>query len=280
MRKLAGKAILVLVCLYTKQTMAAIVVVTDTTKIVHTIDGNISEWKVDSFETDKDSQMQFAVDHDANYLFVAVKISDQRTQMKMMTQGMNMYIDRKGKHKESTGINFPMAQGRDALRSVYSNNSDAQTPPDPKAIREALASKMFLLKTFGFEDREDKQQMIVDEAGISVSFDWDQENNMYIEYLVPLPFLGKNSDLNGKTISVGWQLNKMSGMGGGDNTGSAPPVVTSSRIVAVPAGSSPGGVGRSTGRSGASLPSVNSSIPKSMAPANEHIFWTKHTISF
>lgn len=269
MRKLfPPRAILLLVCLYTNQTKAGAGLLNDTAKIKHAIDGNINEWKIDSFETDKETQIQYAIDHDANFLFVAIKIADQRAQMKMMTQGMNMYLDRKGKHREGTGINFPLPQGMDALRSAFANRQ-AETPPDPKAMREALAKNMLLLKTFGLEDQEDRTQMVVEENGVNVSYDWDAANNMYIEYLVPMRFLGKTSDLNGKPLSVGWQLMSMQSGGGGGMQ--APP----STSVARP-GAGSGGGGR--GRGSSNIPA--SDFTRSGNSGPERIFWTKHMLSF
>jgi hypothetical protein len=271
MRKLTLQAVLLLVCLYTK---AAAKPVNDT--VVHAIDGNISEWNAGSFETDKETQIQYAVDHDSSYLFLAVKISDQGVQRRVMMQGMNMYLDKKGKHRQNTGINFPLQQDMAAMRAGFAGNGDAKTPPDPKAMHEKLSTNMLLLKTFGFEGMEDKTQLIVDEAGISVSYDWDQTNTMYIEYLIPLQFLGKLSELNGKPVSIGWQMNAMSA-GGGD--AASTPGVTNSAIVGVPRnGASAGRAGG--GRTGAVLPSAVPSAPRPNTESSGQIFWTKHVLSF
>jgi hypothetical protein len=276
MRKLFPQAVLLLLCLYTNQSRAGIRPLSDTVKINHAIDGNISEWKVDSFETDKETQVQYAIDHDPNFLYVAVKIADQRTQMKIMLQGMNMFLDKKGKHREGTGINFPLQQPMEVMRYAFAGNRDAQTPPDPKVLREVLAKNMILLKTFGFDDQEDKTQMVIEENGINVSYDWDEANNMYIEYLVPMRFLGKNTDLNGKQLSLGWQVLSVS-QGG---SGSAAPVVTSTTLVGVnrSTGATTSVPGRTGGRAGNAVPA--SEFSKSSSAPKEHIFWTKHTLSF
>jgi hypothetical protein len=42
-----------------------------------------------------------------NPLFLAVSISDKNIQKKAVQEGMNLYIDIKGKKKENRGIEFP-----------------------------------------------------------------------------------------------------------------------------------------------------------------------------
>ena len=108
MKLLRMITILAVVCLFATKSMANGLNINDSAaKINHVVDGNISEWKADKFEVDKETNIAYAVDHDANNIYLAMKVSDQRTQMKLMMQGMNLYIDKKGKRKEGTGIEFP-----------------------------------------------------------------------------------------------------------------------------------------------------------------------------
>ena len=262
--------------------MANLTGVKDTSKINYTIDGNINEWKTDKFETDKETQVLYAIDHDANNLYVAMKITDPRTQMKMMIQGMNMYIDKKGKKREGTGIEFPIkqAKGMGNFGARGGGRTGAPPPtdpaaapqtPDPKAMRENLALNMILLKTFGFDDQEDKMQIIDQPGAVNIAFDWNDANEMFIEYQVPMGFLGKPSDLNGKLLGIGWKINGITMEGGGSSSTSF---------------SRPGGTGSSGrgSRSGANsnIPASTTDFPSGGSDSRfkEQSIWTKYTLTF
>src|SRR5678809_627757 len=79
---------------HTKQSIA------DTAIINHVLDANIDEWPAEKFEQDNETNIKYAIDNDAQNLYIAMVIPGFPTQMKMMRQGMNLYIDLKGKKKQ------------------------------------------------------------------------------------------------------------------------------------------------------------------------------------
>jgi len=50
------------------------------------MDGVTNEWPDTVFQTDKETSARYAVDNDAQHLFLALRIADFRTQMKLMRQ--------------------------------------------------------------------------------------------------------------------------------------------------------------------------------------------------
>lgn len=252
----------------------------DSARINHILDGNISEWNPARFETDKETNIQYAIDHDANNLYLAVKVTDPQLQMKMMTLGMDLYMDTKGRKRERTGIGFPLKRESGGGRGFRPGAEQGEGGrPDPKEMRERLAATMILLKTFGFDDKEDQNQLISQPNGINLAFDWDDANHFSIEYLVPLSFLGGQTALTGKTLGIGWKINGMEMQNAGG------PVAVTTQLVGVPAGSgrpSGGGNGRTggaragggnTGGGGAGFASVDNRM-------REQSFWTKYVMSF
>ena len=96
MRHFTMITILPVVCLFATKSMANGVHLNDTTaKIAHVVDGNTNEWKADKFEVDKETGIAYSIDHDANNLYMALRVKDQAIQMKLMSQGMSLYIDKK-----------------------------------------------------------------------------------------------------------------------------------------------------------------------------------------
>lgn len=257
--------------IFTEKSIANPVTVNDTSaKINHVPDGNINEWRIEKFETDKDTHILYCIDHDTNNLYLAMKINDQRMQIKLMTQGMNLYIDKKGRKREGTGIEFPVKNEGSGFERTEGQR------PDPKELRERLAATMILLRSFGFEDQEDKTQLIATENGVNIAFDWDTANNMYIEYQMPLKFIGTQAALNGKTLGIGWKINGISAP-----ISAAPAGATSFSQAgsSFGGGGGRGGASRNTG-SGNSVTKVNFGPNISDSRFQDQSIWTKYIISF
>ena len=253
---------------------------TDTNRIVHTIDGNINVWPTSRFETDKETQIVYSVDQDADNIYLALKITSQKMQMKILSMGMNVYLDKKGKKREGTGIEFPVKKegasggGYGGNRNGGGQNGSGEAG-DSKAAREKMASTLLFLKIFGFDDQDDKTQLVTQPNGINIAADWDDANVLYIEYQIPAGFLGKPTDLNGKPLSVGWKINGFTANAGAD-AGSS---FCSGRSAGF------GGGGRGGGRNGgsSSTGSAQSTTPSQEANsemAKEMSFWTKLILKF
>ena len=80
------------------------------TTIHHVLDGKTNEWPLQKFETDVRTEIRYAVDNDPQYLYLALVIPNSRTQIRIMRQGMELFLDAKGKKKESKGIEFPVKE--------------------------------------------------------------------------------------------------------------------------------------------------------------------------
>src|SRR5438876_877033 len=80
----------------------------DDTTLSHLLDGKINEWPAQRFETDSATEVKYAIDNDSQNLYLAMTIPNFPTQMKIMRQDMELYIDLKGKKKEGKGIDFPV----------------------------------------------------------------------------------------------------------------------------------------------------------------------------
>jgi hypothetical protein len=276
MRKLILRVVVPVACLLASETMAH-PLVTDSVKANHTTDGNINEWKPEKFETDKETLIAYSVDHDAGNLYLAVKVTDPAMQMKMMMQGMSLYLDKNGKKKERTGIHFPVKResgGGGQRGGGAPGGNGGGTPPDPKEMREKMASMMILLKTFGFENQdEEKTQLIADPNGINIAFNWDDANNFYIEYQVPLSLLGQPADLKDKTLGIGWKVHGMEASGSG-------PTGSPTQMVVVPVGGRSSGSGAPSSRGGGSRSSAPSMGPSSDPRFKEQSMWTKYVLTF
>lgn len=190
----------------------------DSSSINHVLDGSIQEWPVTKFKTDDESKVQYAVDNDGKDLFIALNIPEFRTQVKMMRNGMSLFIDAKGKKKESKGIEFPVKNGNTdmnnqnyaANRTSQRNNNqgpgDQQRKLDIKAMRSLMSLNLAEMKVFGFSDNEPDDQQLLLPGSANIAFSWDTSDVMHIEYLIPLSLLGDTPSLDQKDISIGWKI--------------------------------------------------------------------------
>ena len=247
----------------------------DSGHITHIFDGATTEWPDSLFQNNKESLMHYAEDNDAQNLYIAVRIADFRTQMKMMRQGMKLFIDVKGKKKESKGIEFPIKPESVSNYSSAGFNNQQENRQggdrveqhgnfDKKQARAAMSIHLFSMRLFGFGDTDDSQGLQV-AGSANVAFMWDSTDVMHIEYLIPLALLGDITSLKQKTISLGWKINGM------EYSGAANAVGFSSSTPGRPSG---GGGGTRGGRTAA--PVSTSSDSQDMMRMSEESFWTKY----
>lgn len=235
--------------------------------VVHVLDGNIKEWSNNKFETDDVSKVQYCIDHDAVNLYMALKIPDEVTQIKIMTQGMKMFIDKKGKRKESTGVEFPIKRPNEGPMRMQGPGST-----DMAAIKESVTPWMIFLKTFGLNDTPDKSQLVSTENSINIAFDWDEAGILSIEYRAPFDLLGGRAAVDGKPLAIGWKI-----LGSEEVRR---PTVIQSEIIAVPANGATSRAG--TGRnSNIALASAGRDFPQPATRRGpDQNFWTTYTPSF
>ena len=213
----------------------------DTTSITHLLDGNIGEWPEEKFTIDKSTKIRYAIDNDSQMLFLALNIPDKTTQQIIIQKGMSLFIDVKGKKKENHGVEFPL--GMESVSNIGN------------------------MKVFGFSNTEPVPQNVKTEGTINIAMDWDSSYVLSIEYYIPLKMLESSvTELNNKKISVGWKLkeNEMT------TTSTTQSVSTTSRLVAVPAGSRPPNNRNVGSGQNNTPPKTNTAKPQSI--------WTTHTI--
>src|SRR5688572_4879050 len=164
--------------------------VTDTSGIIHKMDGVSDEWPADRFITDKETGIRYAFDNNAQYLYITMKIVDEPEQAKIMEMGMRLFIDLKGKRKQNLGVEFPVK--KDNIRSDL----------DGLRMMLSLDPKM---KLFGFTESGSPEQNLETGGDINIAFGWDSTQAMNIEYLIPLTMLEQEvASLDQKIISIGW----------------------------------------------------------------------------
>lgn len=220
--KMKKLLLLIALCLFSLISKANVLNKKFDADTTHEVDGNLKEWSDSSFKKDAATNISYAIANTDTHLFVALKCTDQRIQLKLMRLGMQMYIDVKGKHREGMGVGFPVknenipvapqqvGQGFGGRNQDAQQDGQSRTKPDFKAMKQMFAMNLFTLNLFGFDGVEDKKQGLSQQGSINIAFSWDDNEVMYIEYSVPLSYINNNvAALKGKSLAIGWKINGM-----------------------------------------------------------------------
>ena len=196
---------------------------TDTGHSLHVLDGLITEWQAGQFHLSEDSTVEYALDNDDKNLYVAMTVPDFGEQMKIMRNGMKLFIDLKGKKKEGKGIEFPIRETNNpGINNSNYNSANPGSEPekkfDKKTTRNIMALGIVALKLFGLNHEEEEQGLRMP-GSANIAFKWDESDVMHIEYNIPLNLLGEPSSLNQKDISLGWKINGFERPQGEHNSG-------------------------------------------------------------
>lgn len=245
----------------------------DTISIMHLIDGNATEWPDSLFTQDKETGLMMAVDNDKENLFVIIKQANQQMQVKMMRNGMSLYIDVKGKHKENTGIEFPLK----SESTGFGGTQRDRWKYDLQAARQMFALNMFALKIVGMNNSNGEKQGLSVENSVNIAFDWDDKQSLIIEYIIPIKLFSSEAALKGKPVSLGFIINGMDAPSSVNANG----MTTVSQLIAVPSNGTAGGSGRGAGgRSALATNTSNANQLKTDQFSKEQSYWNKYDFRF
>jgi len=162
------------------------------------VDGAPDEWPQPFNYYDGNTKLQFAFANDTGNLYVCLKITDDPTQLRLFSGGLGIWIDPKGKKKESVGISFPLkgdhtpegSGGEGKRRKQSQDPGEQQDPRTQKADALRLKQHAFLTQTTirikGFAGVPEQSVPLKNDFGINVAFNWDSLNILSIEYKFPL----------------------------------------------------------------------------------------------
>ncbi len=160
------------------------------------IDGLPNEWPEIFNYYDGNTKLQFAFGSDTGNLYVCLKITDDATQMRLFNGGLGVWIDPKGKRKETMGVSFPLkgdrapGTGEGGKHKRQSETIEEQDPRAQKSDALRLKQHAFLtqntLRVKGFPGVPEQVLPLKNEFGIDVAFNWDSLNILTLEYKFPL----------------------------------------------------------------------------------------------
>lgn len=216
-----------------------------------TVDGYNNDWPSPYPEYDDKAMLGYAVTNDKQNLYISVETGDPATQLKILRNGLTVWIDKNGGKEEVTAINFPLpdayknskvgdeerpqkGQWQHAQSGGGNDRQDQKRMELEDRVRKALEkANEFSLQGF----KGCNQQFAIlekDSCGIVTRIGIDSTNELVWEAVVPLKsFYGKaemTRQDKGKPMSVTIETEgskKPAGQGGngGGNGGGMRPSV-------------------------------------------------------
>lgn len=178
------------------------------------VDGDPSEWPQPFRYYDGATKLQFAIGNDTGNIYVCIKITDDITQMRLFRGSLNVWIDPKGKKKETVCISFPTKQETNPEEGPGKHHEHNNMSDDPSVSRSnvlRLKQHAFLqqisLRIKGFTGVPDQVLALKNNYGINVGFNWDSLNILSIEYKFPISLvMGHSLSASDtlKPISIGF----------------------------------------------------------------------------
>lgn len=199
------------------------------------VDGNPDEWSLPLRYSDLKSDIQYTVTNDQSNIYVCIRAIEHTTQIKILSSGMEIWIDPAGKNKKTIGIKFPIPHKLD-IKSTGENMEPGRVK-DRERGGINLASQFQLevpqLTLSGFLPQYNGTFKASDTKGIKAAINWNEQNIMTYELCIPIesfyqanlntitdnPVLGFTIVVNGMSMPQ----HQGDPQGGGAASGGGPP---------------------------------------------------------
>ena len=192
-----------------------------------TIDGSNKDWPSPYPEYDSKSMLGYCVSNDKDNLYITVETGDLATQLKILQNGLTVWIDKTGNKEEIIGINFPLpyeyahkdkvkGELNNDKREEHSYTGQNNTHPDNWKEKRRLAMEEKVKRMMkdvnayslqGFKACNFEFPLLErDTCGIVVRMAIDSDNEMVWEAVIPFKSFYSKKEISridkGKIMSV------------------------------------------------------------------------------
>ena len=187
------------------------------------VDGNGKDWPSPYPEYDSKAMLGYAVSNDKDNLYITVETGDQATQLKILHEGLTVWIDKNGGNEKTMAINYPLPDDYKSNKTKSAKDEERKGLPGggveqgsgaehrlrgmlAEKIKKALDdAKEFSLQ--GFKSCNTQFPVLEkDSCGIVVSINIDEFNELVWEATIPFKSFyykaGIDARDKGKPISV------------------------------------------------------------------------------
>jgi hypothetical protein len=175
------------------------------------IDGILNDWPQPVKYINNPAGFQLAFSNDSSALYIGLKITDRMMQMKMMREGLRLFIDPEGRRSENKLIEFPLPLPPAKMPEA------GETRPDSFAMKRRVLQNLNTFLASGLTGIPNGNLSPTNPYDVLAATAWDSAGAMTIEYQLPLKSL--NIASFNQAISLGLYLPGSNAM----NDGFMPP---------------------------------------------------------
>ncbi len=178
------------------------------------IDGQTDDWQLPLRFSDAHYALQYNVTNDSRNFYICVLSTDVHTQLRMLRDGLTIYLDPKGEQNKNISLHFPMRKQSDPVEDRRFSAGEP-SPADSRKRREELLLQSDTYGTMGFLNIENGNFGVADtKSPIRVAIKLNQQDSILVyEAIIPIEnVLAANWKVKAakKNFSVGIALNPLS----------------------------------------------------------------------
>ncbi|POY36525.1 hypothetical protein C3K47_09100 [Solitalea longa] len=169
-------------------------------------DGKLNDWgyAIEDENVDRSGRVKYAIANDRENLYITFRVFDKTTQAKLFLGGMKLVLDTASQKQASTYIEFPLLV---KLKPGEKPKWDFK-PGERMGIKDLhkqakeTHKEMNISGFYAFANG--KQALTDNKSGVSVGFDWDEDDALIYEAIIPFKAFYSTAFKNGKhQLSVG-----------------------------------------------------------------------------
>ncbi|AFD07940.1 hypothetical protein [Solitalea canadensis] len=173
-------------------------------------DGLLNDWSyaIDDENVDRSGHLKYAIANDKENLYIALRIFDKTTQAKVFFGGMKMILDTAAKKQENTAIEFPIvAKLKPGEKPRWDFKSGERTGIKDLHKKAKEENKEMNLAGF-YAFANGKQNINDNSSGVKVGFDWDEDDALIYEVIIPFnTFYASAFKSKKNELTVGLRIN-------------------------------------------------------------------------
>lgn len=145
---------------------------------------------------DDQSHLQYNVTNDSVNLYFMIRATDRQVQIKILSAGLQLWIDSIGKDKKQIGILFPVpgVEPDSSAKIEHTQNRPGTLQNQPSGINTVISryeTQPKIMRLVGFLPIEGLVPQF-NEYGISATIDWDSKGMMNYVAVIPFKTFCKN----------------------------------------------------------------------------------------
>jgi hypothetical protein len=182
------------------------------------VDGSLHEWGDSLKYYNPDTQIGYAITNDHENIYFAVRIGDRSEQMRVLSNGLTISINTKGKKKDTYSLTFPLGTEGAAQ---HPPNPPAEDNGDPQAAHEemmrARLTSLRNIKVSGFKDVESDIITTSNTYGFKTAMSYDDRGYLLYEAAIPLRFF-EHEDVSKAEWAFNFKVNGFKQTAGSGST--------------------------------------------------------------